>query len=208
MAGEYLSMARIMGPSIQVRLERMMVTRVRGRPIEDLDHFDWMSEFQIGGQAVLRPQALGGNQLVRARMVSMLRSARLGVQIIRQLVAPTVRTRNEHDAYIVEGGTLIDVQEGHGYGVDHHDPSAGSRPVGYIHTHPASSQIRPPTIGRDWLGTEPPVQLMVESGPRRAWGLVPPNFACVLGLLDPTGSFSELDPAAPQAGIIYAMSSG
>ena len=196
-----------MEPSLRGDLERRMVTRVRGRPIPDLAQFDWMSEFQIAGQAVLRPQALNASQQqLRSRMIGMLNTTSLGVQIVQLLVTPTVSTRNEHDAYIRQDGTLIGIHEGRGYGIDHHNPPAGSSPVGYVHTHPASTQIRPPTVGRDWLNSVRfPVQLMVESRPGRVWGLISPNLACVLGLVGRSGTFYQLNPSAPQAGIIYAM---
>jgi hypothetical protein len=184
-----------------------MVTHVRGRPIENVRDFDWMSEFQIGGQAVLRPRPINAAQRgFRTRMVGILHDTNLGHDIMHRLVRPTISSRNEHDGYILAVGRLTGVVEGRGYGIAHHDPPEGTSPVGYAHTHPASTQIRPPTIGRDWLDSARyPIQLMIESLPRRVWGLISPNLACIIGLLETGGAFSELERSAPQAGIIYAM---
>lgn len=74
--------------------------------------------------------------------------------------------------------------------------------IGYVHTHPYSPQLLPPTPHYDWLDSDVyPVQRMVECGPFRVWGLISPNFAFPLGLMSRSGVLDELAPSAPQARI-------
>jgi hypothetical protein len=157
---------------------------------------------------------------LRSRMIQMFRTSSIGQQIHQQLVVPTLapvgqdQRGREHDAYIEAPGNLVDVTRGDPRRIAHHPPPA--RPttpplpppiIGYVHTHPYSPQLLPPTPHYDWLDSAVyPVQLMVESGPLRVWGLISPNFAFPLGLMSQSGVLDELDPTAPQARIAYALS--
>lgn len=226
-----LSIWQIMEPSFNQTgrigdLSRQTVTvrdphRGGFRPFEQvtgrhLSSFDWLTEFHISlGNVAFTPQLMNQSQSqLRSRMLQMLRSSNLGSQIQQQLVIPTLapvgrdQRGREHDAYIEEPGNLIGVTRGDPRFIGDHPPPAGSSPVGYVHTHPPSPQILPPTPGRgrDWLesGTYP-VQLMIETGSRRVWGLISPNIAFPLGLMSEAGVLNELAATSPQAGIVYAL---
>jgi hypothetical protein len=230
-----LSMWQIMEPSFNQpgrigELSRLTVTvrdQRRGgfRPFEQvtgrhLSTFDWLTEFHISlGNVAFTPQRMNQSQgQSRSRMIQIFRASSLGSQIQQRLIIPTVApvgrdTRGrEHDAYIFEPGNLDDVTRGDPRFIANHPPPAGSRPIGYVHTHPPSPQIQPPTPGSDWLESRtlqahPTIgfQLMVETGPRRVWGLISPNYAFPLGLMNDAGVLNELVPTSPQAGIIYAL---
>jgi hypothetical protein len=221
-----LSMWQIMEPSFNQPgqigvLSRRTVTDPRrgNRPFEEvrgqpLSSFDWLTEFRISlGNVAFTPQQMNQSQgQLRSRMLQMFRASSFGLQIQQQLVIPTLapvgrdHRGREHDAYIDEPGKLIGITRGDPRGIADHPPPVGSRPVGYVHTHPPSPQILPPTPGRDWLdsGTYP-VQLMIETGPRRVWGLISPNFAFPLGLMSEAGVLNELAATSPQAGFVYAL---
>jgi hypothetical protein len=142
-------------------------------------------------------------------MLQMFRASSLGLQIQQRLLVPTAELNREHDAYIENPGALVGVTMGDARRIADHPPPAGSRPVGYVHTHPVSPQVLPPTVTtpcNDWLDSSVyPVQMMVETGPRRVWGLISPNLPFPLGLMTVSGSLNELDPASPQARVVYAL---
>ena len=210
---------RLMQQSLRTELTRRIVTRIRGAPIPDLEHFDWR-EFQIGGQTCFRAVAPDGRvQGLRSRMLRELTTTGLSRVLARDLML-TTRSREvpaegggtrevsvEHAAYIYQSGHLGRVVYGERYRIDHHEPATRVRLIGYCHTHPPSPQIRPPTIRDDFLDSATyPVQFMIEASPARIWALMSPNFACILGGLGDQGTFFELQPSAPQAGFVWALS--
>lgn len=215
----YLSIWEIMEPNLGRRrpmsalVRRTVIDldpRARNQPISDLEHFDWLRPFRISlGLVTFTPQPINQSQgQLRSRMIRMFGASTLGSQIQQRLLAPTVTQNVEYDAYIENPGNVIGVTSGEPRRINEHPPPAGSSPVGYVHTHPPSPQILPPTPGSDWLdmATYPyPVQLMVESGPRRVWGLISPNIAFPLGLLNAAGALDELNPTHPQARIVYLL---
>jgi hypothetical protein len=224
----YLTMWQIMEPSFNQpgrmgELTRRTVTGPDNRPITSLESFGWLSEFRISlGMVAFTPQTITQSQdQLRTRMLQMFRTSSLGSQIMQRLVIPTVtpdprdRLSHEHDAYIEEPGNLVGVTTGDPRRIADHPPPARSTTgppqppiVGYVHTHPPSPQILPPTPGSDWLDSAAyPVQLMVESAPRRVWGLIHPNLAFPLGLMTASGVLNELNPHSRQARNIYALRS-
>jgi hypothetical protein len=181
------------------------------RPMANWREFDWMSDFQIGGQACFHPRAIQPQeQALRQRMVRELQDTPLARALNDGIVAAAQGSGFEYATYLHEGGRVErPFTSGQTHGVDAHEPESRAQLTGYVHTHPASTAIRPPTYRRDFLDSHElpvpsPIQLMIEMGPRRVWALISPNLTCVIGLLDSSG-FSELDPAEPQAGQIWEM---
>lgn len=218
----YLSIWDIMEPNLGQdrplsRLVRNTVIdldpRARNQPIRNLEGFNWLRPFRISlGLVAFTPQPINQAQgQLRSRMIQMFGASTFGSQIQSRLLAPTIAGNVEYDAYIVEPGSLVGVTQGEPRRINQHAPPAGSSPVGYVHTHPPSPQILPPTPGWDWLDMAAypfPVQLMVESGPRRVWGLISPNIAFPLGLLSDAGALNELNPTHPQARYVYLLRNG
>jgi hypothetical protein len=134
----------------------------------------------------------------RDNMLRLLSNSSFTAQVNSRILQPTTATA-ECDAFILAGNVLHEPMRGRPGGVDSY---ASSRPipsnpparvVGYIHSHPRSGGMRPPTPGSDW---GPPaqrhlMQLMIEATCGRCWGMIQPNIAVVLGKLD--GSWNPLD---------------
>ncbi len=197
---------RLMEQSLRTDLTRRIVTRIRGAAIQDLENFDWR-EFQIGGQACFRAVIPDARvQGLRTRMLRELTSTGLSRPLASNLMLPTRSRATEHATYIFQNGNLGRVVEGERYRVDDHAPATTTGLIGYCHTHPPSSQIRPPTIGDDFLESAIyPVQFMIEAHPARIWAIMSPNFACILGGLGNRGTFFRLEESAPQAAFVWAM---
>ena len=184
-----------------------VISEPGGRPMQDWRSFDWRRDFQIAGQACFHPRPLQPReQRLRQRMITELHVPALASALNQDLVGRAAGSGSEHAAYIFQGGRLGQpFTSGRSHGVDHHEPATRTGLIGYAHTHPASTAIRPPSYGSDFLDSGLlPVQLMIELAPRRVWALISPNLTCIVGLLGPAG-FHELDPSAPQAGDIWEM---
>ena len=184
-----------------------VVSEPGGRPMRNWRSFHWRSDFQIAGQACFHPRPLQPReQGLRQRIITELHLPALARALNQNLVARAAGSGSEQAAYIFQGGRLgRPFTSGRSHGVDHHEPATRTGLIGYAHTHPQSTAIRPPSFGSDFLdSTQLPVQLMIELGPRRIWALISPNLTCIVGLLVQTG-FRELNPSEPQAGEIWEM---
>ena len=207
----YVPFRRVMRDSVSDPGFPSVVSEPGGHPTENWQTFDWMSDFQIGGQACFHPRTIQPQeQTLRQRMVRELQDTDLARALNEGIVAAALGSGSEHAAYLHEGGRVErPFTSGQSHGVDAHEPESRDRLTGYVHTHPSSTAIRPPTFGRDFLDSQEvpvasPIQLMIELRPRRVWALISPNLTCVIGLLGSRG-FYELDPTEPQAGQIWEM---
>jgi hypothetical protein len=155
---------------------------------EAMRGFDWMRPFQIGGQATFTPRAATADEAaLRSRMLAVLANGSFCRDLEDRLLAAARSTRAEHAAYIFDDGRLGELfTTGESHGVGDHAPETTVGLTGYVHTHPASTQIRPPTIPDDFLDSQAlpvqqPTQLMIEASCGRIWGLIHPRVTFVLG---------------------------
>ena len=166
--------------------------------------FNW-----TGGRFTISPSRINfePHSLVqtgaRNSMLRLLSNPSFTAQVNSEILRPTT-ARAECDAFILAGGVLHEPMRGQAGGVVSYasgrpiPTNPPARVVGYIHSHPRSGGMRPPTPGSDW---GPPaqrhlMQLMIEATCGRCWGMIQPNIAVVLGKLD--GSFNPLDQNGSQ----------
>ena len=136
----------------------------------------------------------------RNSMLRLLSNPSFTAQVNSEILRPTTASA-ECDAFILAGDVLHEPMRGQDGGVVSYasgrpiPTNPPARVVGYIHSHPSSGGMRPPTPGSDW---GPPaqrhlMQLMIEATCGRCWGMIQPNIAVVLGKLGVDDSFKPLD---------------
>jgi len=179
-----------------------------GRPNMNYRNFNWMStpfQIQSGGQ-IFTPRRLTGNEVSeRDTMVQMLSNPTLAGQVMSQVVGPTTASQ-EGDGFILSNGRLCDPRLGPPGSVMSYTnprsiptPPPGTTVIGYVHAHPRSGAgMRAPTPRADWGPANQThlKQIMVESTCNRAWGMIQPNLAVVLGRME-SSSLNGLDPSEP-----------
>jgi hypothetical protein len=178
---------------------------------DQMHAFTWDRPFQVGGQATFIPRAATpAETALRSRMLAVLGNSSFCQDLDTRLLAAARRAQAEHAAYIFDDGRLGQIfTSGESHGVADHAPETTVGLTGYVHSHPASTQIRPPSYPRDFLDSQAlpvsqPTQLMIELAPGRVWGLIHPNVTFVLGLLT-AGVFQPVIASAPQASQVWEM---
>jgi hypothetical protein len=176
-----------------------------GHPNSNYRTFDWISapfQIQSGGQ-IFTPRRLTASEVSeRNGMVQLLSNPTLVGQIMSQVVGPTTESQ-EGDGFILNNGQICDPQLGPpGRLMNFTNPRpipshpTGTTLIGYIHAHPRSGAgMRAPTPHSDWGPANQThlKQIMVESTCNRAWGMIQPNVAVILGRME-SSSLNGLDP--------------
>jgi len=141
----------------------------------------------------------------RNSMLRLLSNPSFAAQVNSEILGLTTATA-ECDAFILAGDVLYEPMGGEdgrvvSYASGRPIPTnPPARVVGYIHSHPRSAGMRPPTPRSDW---GPPaqrhlMQLMIEATCGRCWGMIQPNIAVVLGKLGADDVFKPLDQNGSQ----------
>lgn len=192
-------------------LQRVINGSCGGRPFE----FDFVSSpFQVP-PVRFRPEAMDGPEAQRRDASVALVSSQT---VLSALSGLNLRVGVEQDAVILDDGLLHDPRRGRDSvnSPDRTNPPterapAGRHFVGYLHTHPFSENMRPPTPSSDWNevpgvgfpGRDAILHFMIESN-GRVWGFLRPRRTFLVGAID-AGNLLTVDPSSPDHGVCWSL---